>query len=144
MKKKVLGTLALSVLALVSCNKDPMADTGLTGQEKALKAAVESYVPNVIYKIYGNLADETETLYNQLSALKEKDTYAQADIDKICATFLSARKWWEQSEAFLYGAATAYGIDPRFLAAGQGQAREEPFQCRNHCRPGGRRRRCRG
>ena len=112
MKKKVLGALALSVLALVSCNKDPMADTGLTGQEKALKAAVESYVPNVIYKIYGNLADETETLYNQLSALKEKDTYAQADIDKICATFLSARKWWEQSEAFLYGAATAYGIDP--------------------------------
>ncbi len=112
MKKKLLGVLALSVLALVSCNKDPKADAGLTSQEKALKAAVESYVPNVIYKIYGNLADETETLYNQLSALKEKDTYAQADIDKICATFLSARKWWEQSEAFLYGAATAYGIDP--------------------------------
>ena len=110
---KTMGVFALASLTLASCNKDPKADpTGLTAQEKALKAAVETYVPGVIYEIYGNLADETESLYNQLAALKAKDTYAQADIDAICTTFLSARKWWEQSEAFLYGAATAYGIDP--------------------------------
>ena len=109
---KTLGVVALTSLTLASCNKDPKADTGLTAQEKALKAAVETYVPDVIYEIYGNLADETETLYNQLAALKAKDSYAQADIDAICTTFLSARKWWEQSEAFLYGAATTYGIDP--------------------------------
>ena len=106
------GALALAALTLASCNKDPKVDNDLTSQEKALKAAVETYVPNVIYNIYGHLADETESLYQQLSALKEKDTYAQNDIDAICETFLSARKWWEQSEAFLYGAATAYGIDP--------------------------------
>ena len=109
---KLIGVLAVAVATLLSCNKDPKAETGLTEQEKALKAAVEGYVPGVIYKVYGNLADETEALYNQLSDLKEKDTYTQADIDRICTTFLSARKWWEQSEAFLYGAATAYGIDP--------------------------------
>ena len=109
---KLIGVLAVAAATLLSCNKDPKADAGLTAQEKALKAAVEGYVPGVIYKIYDNLADETETLYNQLSDLKKKDSYAQADIDRICATFLSARKWWEQSEAFLYGAATAYGIDP--------------------------------
>ncbi|MBQ9192921.1 MAG: imelysin [Bacteroidales bacterium] len=109
---KLLGALAIACLTLASCNKDPKAEGGLTDQEKALKAAVETYVPGVIYKIYGNLADETETLCEQLAALKAKDTYTQADIDQICTTFLSARKWWEQSEAFLYGAATAYGIDP--------------------------------
>ena len=109
---KLIGVLAVTAATLLSCNKDPKADAGLTVQEKALKAAVEGYVPGVIYKIYDNLADETETLYNQLSDLKKKDTYTQADIDRICTTFLSARKWWEQSEAFLYGAATAYGIDP--------------------------------
>ena len=109
---KLIGVLAVAAATLLSCNKDPKADAGLTAQEKALKAAVEGYVPGVIYKIYDNLADETETLYNQLSDLKKKGTYTQADIDRICATFLSARKWWEQSEAFLYGAATAYGIDP--------------------------------
>lgn len=109
---KLVGVLAVAAVTLLSCNKDPKAEAGLTEQEKALKAAVEGYVPGVIYKVYGNLADEAETLYNQLSDLKKKDTYTQADIDRICATFLSARKWWEQSEAFLYGAATAYGIDP--------------------------------
>ncbi len=109
---KLIGVLAVAAATLLSCNKDPKAEAGLTAQEKALKAAVEGYVPGVIYKIYDNLADETETLYNQLADLKKKDTYTQADIDRICATFLSARKWWEQSEAFLYGAATAYGIDP--------------------------------
>ena len=111
-KNLMIGALALAALTLASCNKDPKVDNDLTSQEKALKAAVETYVPNVIYNIYGHLADETESLYEQLSALKEKDTYAQSDIDAICETFLSARKWWEQSEAFLYGAATAYGIDP--------------------------------
>ncbi len=111
-KNLMIGVLALAALTLASCNKDPKVDNDLTSQEKALKAAVETYVPNVIYNIYGHLADETESLYQQLSALKEKDTYAQSDIDAICETFLSARKWWEQSEAFLYGAATAYGIDP--------------------------------
>ena len=109
---KLIGVLAVAAATLLSCNKDPKADAGLTAQEKALKAAVEGYVPGVIYKIYDNLADETESLYNQLSDLKKKGTYTQADIDRICTTFLSARKWWEQSEAFLYGAATAYGIDP--------------------------------
>lgn len=109
---KLIGVLAVAAATLLSCNKDPKAEAGLTAQEKALKGAVEDYVPGVIYKIYDNLADETETLYNQLADLKKKDTYTQADIDRICATFLSARKWWEQSEAFLYGAATAYGIDP--------------------------------
>ena len=44
--------------------------------------------------------------------MKASETYTQAQIDGVCATFLEARKWWEQSEAFLYGAATAYGIDP--------------------------------
>ena len=109
---KLIGVLAVAAATLLSCNKDPKADAGLTAQEKALKAAVEGYVPGVIYKIYDNLADETESLYNQLSDLKKKGTYTQAAIDRICTTFLSARKWWEQSEAFLYGAATAYGIDP--------------------------------
>jgi predicted lipoprotein len=109
---KLLGVLAVAAVTLLSCNKDPKAEAGLTEQEKALKAAVESYVPGVVYKVYGHLADEAETLYNQLADLKKKDTYSQADIDRICTTFLSARKWWEQSEAFLYGAATAYGIDP--------------------------------
>ena len=30
----------------------------------------------------------------------------------VCETFLNARAWWEKSEAFLFGAASDFGIDP--------------------------------
>ncbi|MBR6330441.1 MAG: peptidase M75, partial [Bacteroidales bacterium] len=29
-----------------------------------------------------------------------------------CDKFLEARAWWEKSEAFLFGAAGDYGVDP--------------------------------
>ncbi|MBO4656420.1 MAG: imelysin [Bacteroidales bacterium] len=105
-------TVAASSFILVSCNPDD--NTKESEAEKQLKASVEEYVPEVIYKIYGNLADATSTLYDQLAALKAKGLSAasQGDIDAICTTFLNARAQWEVSEAFLYGAATVYGIDP--------------------------------
>lgn len=31
---------------------------------------------------------------------------------KVCETFLAARAWWEKSEAFLFGPASDFGIDP--------------------------------
>lgn len=108
--KKILIVAAVALMA-ASCEKDP-ANLGLSAQDKELKAAVEQYVPGVIYKIYGNLADEAQSLYEDLLAMTTSASISQAQIDKACTDFLSARKWWEQSEAFLFGAATAYGIDP--------------------------------
>lgn len=102
--------LAAGIIAAAACEK--ASSSRETEQDKELKAAVEQYVPEVIYKIYGNLADASEQLYNQLAAMKKAGTCTQSQIDEACATFLQARQWWEQSEAFLYGAATAYGIDP--------------------------------
>ena len=104
---KVLASAC--IFAAVACEDNLITESQ---QDKELKAAVEQYVPNVIYNIYGKLADSSEELYKQISALKASDTFTQAQIDLICQTFLEARKWWEQSEAFLYGAATNYGIDP--------------------------------
>ena len=108
--KKIL-IVAAAVMMAASCEKDP-ANLGLSTQDKELKAAVEQYVPGVIYKIYGNLADEAQNLYADLLAMKTSASISQTQIDKACTDFLAARKWWEQSEAFLFGAATAYGIDP--------------------------------
>ena len=111
MKKNIKIILAAAAaLAALSCEKSN--ETGENAQDKELKAAVEQYVPGVVYTIYGKLADASEKLYGQLSAMKSAGTCTQEQINQACATFLEARKWWEQSEAFLYGAATAYGIDP--------------------------------
>lgn len=109
--KKIRNILLIAAcITAAACEKTPGISE--SEQDKELKAAVEQYVPGVIYEIYGNLADATEQLYNQLAAMKAADSYTQAQIDQVCNTFLDARKWWEQSEAFLFGAATAYGIDP--------------------------------
>lgn len=103
--------LALGAVVLTAC--DQKADPeGLSKEETALKGVVEQYVPNVIYDIYGHLADETEALWGQLTALRDAASISQADIDRACTTFLEAREYWEKSEAFLFGAATAFGIDP--------------------------------
>jgi len=109
--KKIRSILLIAACVMAAaCEKNPAVLEN--EQDKELKAAVEQYVPGVIYKIYGNLADASEQLYDQLAVMKTAESYTQAQIDQVCTTFLEARKWWEQSEAFLYGAATSYGIDP--------------------------------
>ena len=112
MKKMIkLFLMAAAGMLVLSCGGNKI-DTGLTAEERAMKAAVEEYVPGVIYDVYGKLADETEALYNQLTAMKNASGVSAAQVNTACATFLSARSWWEKSEAFLFGAATNYGIDP--------------------------------
>ena len=108
----VMGT------AFSSCSDDdddPVDSTQLTEKEQAMKDLTAQYVNNVIYPIYTSLANQTDQLFDQLVEAKAKlraGTLTQGDIDKICTTFLGARSAWESSEAFLYGAATSYGIDP--------------------------------
>ena len=106
-------------LSLGSCssdNDDPEVNPSQQDKkEQAMKDLTAQYVNNVIFPIYTSLANQTDALFNQLVEAKAKfraGTLAQTDIDKICQTFLGARSAWEQSEAFLYGAATDFGIDP--------------------------------
>ena len=100
----------LIVVALAACSKT--TSEGLTDNQAKMAQAVKAYVPQVVYSTYKALADETQNLYTALAAATEKDHLTQKDIDAICETFLKARKYWEQSEAFLYGPATTFGIDP--------------------------------
>lgn len=125
MKKyfKLPVLLVMGILMTVtfsSCSDDDVTDSPnntLSEKETLLKSASTDYVNDVIYPTYGNLATQTGLLYEQLNAVKEKfkadpSSVSQNDIDQICSTFLEARSYWEETEAFLYGAATDFGIDP--------------------------------
>lgn len=125
MKKyfKLPVLLVMGILMTVtfsSCSDDDVTDSPnntLSEKETLLKSASTDYVNDVIYPTYGNLATQTGLLYEQLNAVKEKfkadpSSVSQNDIDQICSTFLEARSYWEEAEAFLYGAATDFGIDP--------------------------------
>ena len=112
--KKILVILAAAALCLAACDKNNDVKDDLTSEEKEMKAIVEQYVPNVVYSIYGDLAKESEELYKLLAAATAKGvaSLTQGEMDAICSKFLQARQSWEESEAFLYGAATDFGIDP--------------------------------
>ena len=110
---KFLAIAATAALAVTACDKDEKDNSGvLTSYEKEIKAASEQYLSKVVYATYGKLADAGTVLYEDLAALRDAETISQAAIDKACADFLTARQYWEESEAFLFGAATDFGIDP--------------------------------
>ena len=118
MKKTIFSMAVLMMgLAFTACSSDDHnnGDNKHAEKEQAMQAITDQYVNNVVFPIYKSLASQTSTLYDQLVEAKSKfraGTLSQSDIDRICDTFIAARSAWEQSESFLYGAATDFGIDP--------------------------------
>lgn len=109
---------AVCVLSVgfTSCKDDDEDGPDLGAQDTEIKAITNEYLNSVVYPTYTNLANETESLFGKISALKTKlkagTTVQQSEIDAICTSYKTARKHWEESEAFLYGAASDFEIDP--------------------------------
>ena len=80
-------------------------------QETYLREVLKNLVNNVIIPTYTKLADETEALEKTLNGLTTS-TISQTQINAACEDFKKARQYWEQSEAFLGGAASDFDVDP--------------------------------
>ena len=80
-------------------------------QETFLRQVLKNLVNNVIVPTYTKLADNTEALEKTLHDLTSS-SITQTQIDEACADFKAARMYWEQSEAFLGGAASDFDVDP--------------------------------
>jgi len=109
---KSAALIAASILMTVgisSCNKDPQ-ENGEEANKATKEAIVKQYLNHTVYPTYANLAEEADKLVENLEALKDNKT--QANVNAATATFIEARHWWEMSEAFLFGAASDFGIDP--------------------------------
>ncbi len=113
---KKIFKLALSaacVMGMAACNNggtDVKSD-----KETALQQAVTPYVNNTVIATYKHMADAGVTLLEQTQTILEKvekgEDYTQQMKDAGTSWRLM-RKYWEQSEAFLYGPAAAHNIDP--------------------------------
>jgi len=117
MKSLLKFPLLVAVATMMTCsfsacsdNDAPTPDTGTSETDAKFEAIAKQYLDHTVYVTYKNLADEAEQLVKDLQALKSSKT--DAKVKAACETFLEARAWWEKSEAFLYGAATDFGIDP--------------------------------
>ena len=101
-----------SVVTQLEAANATIASAKLTEtQEDYLRQVLANLVNNVIVPTYTNLANETEALEKPLNGLTVK-TITQAQINSACEDFKQARKYWEQSEAFLMGAASDFDVDP--------------------------------
>lgn len=102
----IISVLCTMMCMMVSCHKDEQVKT----VDEIHAAILEQYVSNTISPTYKNLATNTEQLVTDLQALRADKS--QSNLNHACETFLTARAWWEKSEAFLFGAASDFGIDP--------------------------------
>ena len=113
MRKFIYLTAAsLALFSLASCEKSasPAETDDLSARDERFMAIADRFVNHTVIPTYTSLSDYTEQLVKDLEALKADRT--QANLDKAASTFLTARAYWEKTEAFLWGAATDFGIDP--------------------------------
>lgn len=109
---KSLAAVAIAAMAFtaVSCHPDdPIVPSGDEADAKA-EVIVAQFVDHTVAPTYSSLAAKAELLADKLAALKANPT--DAGVQEACAIFLEARAQWEMSEAFLFGAAGDFGIDP--------------------------------
>ena len=85
-----------------SCKDDDEDGPDIAAQNIEIKALANQYLENVVYPTYTSLANETETLFSKISALKAKlkngTTVQQSEIDAICTSYKTARKWQRQQQ----------------------------------------------
>ncbi len=111
MKLKISYLLALAAMAtmMVACDKNETKndDNKIDNQ---LQAANELYVQKTVIPTYKGLANACESLMTSIDEFAVSPT--DAKLEQICDQWKSSRQYWEWSEAFLFGAASGYGIDP--------------------------------
>lgn len=119
LKLTVMALAAIFTLGLASCSdsKDEPNNGGTTLSEgdKLLQEVLAQNVDGNINYTYKELADSTNQLYEalqQMRAASKTNSVTQEMVNDACDKFLKARSNYEQSEAFLLGAAADFSIDP--------------------------------
>lgn len=101
--------------AACSDDKDSALGSGTDAREEALKSVAADFVGKTVVPTYRSLADASMELQASCEAILEAyDANALTDepIRTAGDDWKRARQYWEWSEAFLFGAAKDYDIDP--------------------------------
>lgn len=93
-------------MGFTSCSDDDN-DDAITFESSVLSKVNTEYVDNTIVPTYRTLADYSGQLVDAMTSMKD-----DAGVENACNIWKSSRKWWEFSEAFLFGAAGDFAIDP--------------------------------
>lgn len=107
---------AVICLGFASCSDESAGgNSGSGGLNAAMTGILTQYVNSTVVPTYTRLADASIVLRDACQTLylhKDNGTATSQEVQAACDAWLAARKYWEQSEAFLLGPATVRGIDP--------------------------------
>ncbi|MCM1355205.1 MAG: hypothetical protein NC212_02225 [Staphylococcus sp.] len=119
--KKLISLAMLPALALglsfSSCSDDDdnLNEGDLSAKERSFRDAAADYVNHTVLPTYKGMADNAIKLYDLCEVIAgkhEAGTLSQADVVAAGNAWKESRKYWELSEAFLFGPAADYYIDP--------------------------------
>lgn len=106
---------ALMMTSMTACSDSEGDTSDQETKEAILKAAVNPYVNKTVIPTYKAMADAAIEMYDKCVIMQEAFEESNLTIDMIKAageSWNTSRKYWELSEAFLFGAAADYNIDP--------------------------------
>ena len=123
MKKYLKFPLYMAVAAVLgmsatACSDDdePNVDPNeLTAQEQALKEVIADYTDKTVVPTYTGMADAAIQLHTACINIRTKKadgSLTTTDVETACDAWKLARDYWEKSEAWLFGPAGDYYVDP--------------------------------
>ena len=117
-KKMIKNSLYLFVgtmmtASMTGCNDDSNTSDS-SSQEQILQSVITDYVDCTIIPTYRGMADASIELHNSCLAMRNAGTgnVTTEMVQTAGNAWIKARRYWELSEAWLYGAAGDYNIDP--------------------------------
>ncbi len=115
--KNTLKSLSLFFfgLAAVSCSDNTPGEPEESTKETMLKSAAQAYVSHTVLPTYKGMADAAIELYDNCEIISQHHAagaLTTADIAAAANAWKESRRYWELSEAFLFGPAADYNIDP--------------------------------
>lgn len=118
MKKFLVYSMCLimGTAIIVSCEND--GDRVVTDEnlkEEAFRSAIIPYIDNTVVPTYRGMADNALLLAEacgDIQAAYADGTLTTEMVEQAGYYWKESRRYWEESEAFLYGAAADYNIDP--------------------------------
>lgn len=112
---KLFISFVAGAFILASCDQGGIDPTDLDAKESTFKSIITPYVNNTVIPTYKGMADNAVVLAEACAVMQVKHaegTLSTSDIKAACDAWLACRDYWEKSEAFLYGPASDYNIDP--------------------------------
>lgn len=108
------AAITLAATLFTGCSESNDDPSAVDSQEKAFAPIIEDYVNCTVVPTYRGLADAAMSLSESCRAMCDAgpSRLTSEMVEEAGRRWIAARRYWELSEAWLFGPADVYSIDP--------------------------------